>query len=1126
MGDKGMTVARENKNHGSRLEGRHERRALSLIGAFVSGAALILISSCTAKLGSPVLLAPSLTRFLKGDETYTASIKCHPSDEVLIRVTQDNIDVTLTIVDGVGGGAAKVDAPSGRFGDEFLVFTCGPQSHRDILIQSQAKSVPGGNISVAFYSLAGANKSMAAAFRHMSEAGEKNVVRGDGVWASVLSDLSVAGESWQTMGMRREYALSEFEMAYVHYMDLSEWRDAARHADMAVHAFAEIGDKAGEAAAKQLQGAALEEVAAAITGKATESEKQRAFEESEALLQSAEKEQQIQGRLFDVAMSRDYLALNYYYRGRQDAAITEFGNAERDFATLNEVTARRMVLQNSATISYENGSYGRAKGTFEALLLIMTKEDDPYLYATVLHNSALVLSVTGDLQTALEREIQSLEIQKARNSRPGQARSLYAIGIVYQRLGNFDRALEYLKSALALQQQEITASSADKARLTNQRGQIFATLVGIGNVDRALGENSTALSVHADARQYAASDKSLARIELALGLDYASMGKVDLALQNFDRAQNRGPHDSNPYFVEIVVARSKALRGIGKSAASLGLVQEAARIAVANDNLREQAMISAEIVSLKAALRDREGALKEIARAIALSEHLRINTRSPELRAAITASQRGIYREWVNLLLWNAQAPGGSPIPQDTVLNALAVADRSHDRALLEQLHYKEATTPPRARTSDEQRVFDELAGKRTTLDALLERDTVDAERTSKLRNEIAFLQAKADVANQTDGLTRDDIDARVVDASSLQALQSKIPAGCTLLEYMLTADSSWVWAVHGSNDVALYRLPSEERINTLVQNMRKTLQTPISGPDWRQATSALADAVLKPALAGSLRGCLVVVPDGTLHYVPFSLLGRRLYPKDLLAATSIAPSLKVLQEVRINVPPVRPRVAIFTTHPIDNRGPSAEPRLQSVDAEVRAIQVAFGTDDTYVATPTEATRSGIMRFDFNGYSIVHIATHGSIDATNGALSRLSFGNSDDVTADLRAYDISSLRLGSQVVVLSACDSGLGQFVDGEGLVGFVDAFIGAGAESVLMSLWKVPDEATAQLMGAFYRELKHGRVPPAEALAAAQSEMESSGRWSEPYYWAGFELVSTRLPFEAQGQEVVRRHW
>jgi CHAT domain-containing protein/tetratricopeptide (TPR) repeat protein len=1103
-------AAAENEYRRSSLERATDRSASAFFAiVFVFAAVLVLVSGCTGKSRGLELLAPPLSVFLKGGETYTRSIKCRPGDEILLRVAQDNIDVTVTLAGGNGADTTKVDSPSGRFGEEFLVFTCGSEFQHQILIQSQAKSDPGGTIGVKTYNLSGAAKSMTAAFHHMSDAGRKNVVRGEGAWASVLADLSAAGESWKNMGMSREYALSEFDIAYVHYMDLTQWSEAAEHAGLAASAFASIGDKTSEAASRQLQGAALEEAAAAMPGTVSSPQKKRTFEASEALLQSAEEEQRTQGRLFDAAMSRDYLALNYYYRGREDAAIANFESAERDFSATKEVTAQRMVLQNVATINYESGSYGKAKAAFESLLPIMIKDDDPYLYASVLHNSALVLSVTGDLQGALERELEALEIQKKRNSRPGQARSLYAIGIAYQRLGDNTRALEYLQSALELQKQESAAAPPDRARLANQRGQVFATLVGIGNVERALRDYTAALNSHTDAQQYAASDKSLARIELALGLDYAAKGKVELALQSFERAQNRGSHDSNPYFVEIVVARAKVLRGIGKPAIALSFVEEASRVAITNANLREQAMVSAELASLRSAVGDREAALKEIAHASALSEQLRINTRSPELRAAITASQRDVYRLWINLLLSNIQS-SGSYISEDTVLKALMVADRSHGRALLEQLNYSASSAPPHVQTSDAERTYNELAGKRATLDALLERDSVDAQRTNKLREEIALLQAKADLANQSQGIA-DGQDAQIADAAPLDALRSKIPAECTVIEYMLTGESSWVWVVR-SNDVALHRLPSESKINDLVQSVRRTLRAPAPVAEWREAAAALSDAILKPALPASPGKCLIVIPDGALHYVPFELLARRLIPN---AFTSIAPSLRVLEGGfdHRRVQPAKSRVVIFTSHRKDSGPAVAQAALPSVDSEVRAIQAAFGTDDTYVATQTEATRAGIMRFDFGGFGIVHIATHGSIDANNGALSRLIFGNSDDITSDLRAHDIASLQLRSQIVVLSACDSGLGQFIDGEGLVGFVDAFIAAGADSVLMSLWRAPDEATAQLMGAFYRELKHGSVAPAEALAAAQRQMESSWLWKEPYYWAGFELVSTRLP-------------
>ena len=1109
-----IAAANTNKNREG-FQKRHIKCWIVILFAALATIATLLTAGCKAKLSGPISLAPPFSRFLQGGGSYAVSVNCHPGEGILVRVAQDNIDVTLTLADGVGTDTVKVDSPSGRFGDEFLVFTCGPQSHHNILIQSQAKSDPGGTIGVALYSLSRATNSLTAAFRHMSDAGRKNVVRGEGVWAKVLSDLSAAAESWKNIGMQREYALSEFDIAYVHYMDLTEWRDAARHAGLAARAFAAIDDAAGKAAALQLQGAALEEAAAAMAGNASDTEKQHTFEASEALLQSAEKEQRTQGRLFDAAMSRDYLALNYYYQGREDAAMSEFELTERDFASLKEDTARGMVLQNMATINYENGSYAKAKSAFETLLPLMVKQDDPYLYATVLHNSALVLSVTGDLQKALERELESLEIHKVRNSRSGQARSLYAIGIAYQRLGDYDRALEYLKSALVLERQEVTASSTDQSRLVNQRGQMFAILVGIGNVERALHHYDSALNVHVEARALAVSEKSLARIELALGLDHAAKGQFDRALREFERALQRGAPDTNPYYVEIVVARSQALRGIGEPAVGLALVSEAARVAVANDNLREQAMLSAELASLKAGLGDKDEALKELVHAISLSERLRSDARSPELRATTTASQRDLYRQWVNLLLVGGHALTDRGPPQASVMEALSVADRSHSRALRERLRDEAVTSGP-ARTGDALTTFDELAGKRATLDSLLERDHVDPQRVGKLREEIALLHAKADLVNQQQGMDGPIGEGSLIEASGTQALLRDRLTGCALVEYLVTADSSWAWVVTGSDQVAVFRLPSESKINSLVQNLLRSLQATSATASWQDATDALANTVLKPALAGRTSDCLVIVPDGELHYVPFSLLASHLQAnRDHPVAVSIAPSLQMLKASRAQdeMSAAKSRVVIFTPQSRSADTATAQPGLQALDSEVRAIQTAFGTEDTYVATPMEATREGIMHFDFSKFSVVHIATHGRVDSSNGSLSRLSFGNQNDACADLRAYDVSRLHLSSSLVVLSACDSGLGQLIDGEGLVGFVHAFIGAGAQSVLMSLWKVPDEATAQLMAAFYAALKHGRVSPGEALSIAQREMANSSRWGQPYYWAGFELFSTRLP-------------
>ena len=107
----------------------------------------------------------------------------------------------------------------------------------------------------------------------------------------------------------------------------------------------------------------------------------------------------------------------------------------------------------------------------------------------------------------------------------------------------------------------------------------------------------------------------------------------------------------------------------------------------------------------------------------------------------------------------------------------------------------------------------------------------------------------------------------------------------------------------------------------------------------------------------------------------------------------------------------------------------------------------------------------------------------------------------------LRSQDIVGLDLEAQLVVLSGCETGLGRPVHGEGLVGLSRAFFHAGANRVVSTIWQVPDQATAELMGHFYRAMLTDGATVPEALRHAQLETRKDSRWSSPYYWAPFVL-------------------
>ena len=185
-------------------------------------------------------------------------------------------------------------------------------------------------------------------------------------------------------------------------------------------------------------------------------------------------------------------------------------------------------------------------------------------------------------------------------------------------------------------------------------------------------------------------------------------------------------------------------------------------------------------------------------------------------------------------------------------------------------------------------------------------------------------------------------------------------------------------------------------------------------------------------------------------------------------------------------------------------------PRLLSSREEADAIMAA-AAGAGMKAVGFQASRATATSPELGQYRIVHFATHGLLNSEHPELSGLVLSLVDEQGKPqdgfLRLHDIYNLNLPVDLVVLSACNTGLGKEVRGEGLVGIVRGFMYAGAARVVASLWKVDDEATAELMKRFYQQMLQGGLTPAAALRAAQMEMWKQKRWHSPYYWAAFVL-------------------
>jgi CHAT domain-containing protein len=185
--------------------------------------------------------------------------------------------------------------------------------------------------------------------------------------------------------------------------------------------------------------------------------------------------------------------------------------------------------------------------------------------------------------------------------------------------------------------------------------------------------------------------------------------------------------------------------------------------------------------------------------------------------------------------------------------------------------------------------------------------------------------------------------------------------------------------------------------------------------------------------------------------------------------------------------------------------------RLRFTADEARRIAAIAPSADTVVALGFDASRERALARDLQQYRFVHFATHALVNTRHPELSGIVLslvspeGNGQE--GFLRLPDIYNLRLGADLVVLSACQTALGRDVRGEGLIGLTRGFMYAGARAVVSSLWDVRDEQTSELMTRFYRGMLRDGLRPAAALRAAQRSMLDDPAWAAPVHWAGFVL-------------------
>jgi CHAT domain-containing protein len=337
--------------------------------------------------------------------------------------------------------------------------------------------------------------------------------------------------------------------------------------------------------------------------------------------------------------------------------------------------------------------------------------------------------------------------------------------------------------------------------------------------------------------------------------------------------------------------------------------------------------------------------------------------------------------------------------------------------------------------------------------------------------------------------------------------VQGLLPVDAVFVEYLVSDD--WTLAFVVSKDVVTaMELPvNQETLSQLIRFLRGTVGPSDEDELWRTPLRRFYSELIAPLEAsGHLDGkrLIIFAPHAELHYLPFQALLRPGSSGEtfLIESYDIAytPSASVWLELARRERGSRGR-GLLAMAPQPNA-------LVNSAAEVRRISRGDTLAEVFVGLRATEGRFNRLAPDRR---ILHLATFGVLNTRNPLFSYVQLNPDEATDGRLEAHEVFGLRLNADLIVLSACETGLGSGLrrdvpPGDDWVGLVRAFLYAGAHSVLATLWPVDDRATALLMERFYTGLERGRSM-VRSLADAQRAMLREPGHADPFYWAAFQL-------------------
>lgn len=360
----------------------------------------------------------------------------------------------------------------------------------------------------------------------------------------------------------------------------------------------------------------------------------------------------------------------------------------------------------------------------------------------------------------------------------------------------------------------------------------------------------------------------------------------------------------------------------------------------------------------------------------------------------------------------------------------------------------------------------------------------------------------------------------------SIQEVQQKLTSTDLLVEYFASKEKLYAIAISKTN-AKIYELgPYQEILDGLIHNMSQYQQ--LLANEYQQVAFKVYNSILEPILTDFRHTKrLIIIPDKQIGHLPFdALVSIKKEEATFSNLNYLLADYTILQHqsaglyIATNTPKVAPEKQYIGYAPnfssqelLQAESRPLRGNLQPLPFAQKEVELIAKLLTGEVEIGAEANESNFKLLAPN-YNILHIASHAVVNNENPIYSKLIFSNIDSLQKEdgnLYSFEIYGMDLSSNLVTLSACNTGNGKYYDGEGIFSLGRAFLMAGANSVLSSLWEVPDQSTSMIMESFYRNLKEGSNKP-EALRIAKLDYlkKADHLTANPYYWAGFVYTGT----------------